>query len=100
MRRRFKFASALMVIVLLSIGSGVILADRPYPPQVFEPTEPIITQSTKLEWVPVQTDEGVKQMLVPVTRIESMQTVTVPRTSVGKGGTAPEAMVDSVIVTQ
>lgn len=100
MSRKSKLVPGLILTVLLLItGSSVISADGPNPPEAFEPTEPIITQSTKLEWVAVQTDDGTKRILIPVTFIESVQTVTVPKASAGKEGGASEVMVGSITVT-
>lgn len=86
-----------LLALLLSAGSGAVMAQEPQPPDTPRPTEPIITESSGLEWVTMETENGEKRVLVTVNRLEAVQTVNVPKRASHKGDTAaPNAMVGVV----
>jgi len=70
----------------------------PQPPIISDPTDPIVTQSSKLESITVEIDGKKIQMLVPVTSVESVQHVEVP-SNLGSEMKAPDALVNGVTVT-
>jgi len=82
----FVLVLVLLLVVLLSVGPGAVLAQDPQPPDAPTPTEPTIVETTRLEWV--ETEDG-KRQLVPVSSIESMQTVSIPSSSLQKSDASP-----------
>nr|HID15019.1 hypothetical protein [Anaerolineae bacterium] len=78
--RKVKFVSVFVLLaLLLSAGPGSgVLAQGPQPPDLPTPTDPIITETSRFEWVTVETESGEKRVLVPVSSIESVQTANVP----------------------
>jgi len=74
--RKVKFVSVFVLLALLlsaEPGSGV-LAQGPQPPDLPTP-DPVITETSGLEWVIVETESGEERQLVRVKRIESEETV-------------------------
>jgi len=61
------------VLLLLLMTSGA-LAQGSEPSDTSPPPEPVITKTTTLEWVTVETEKGQERVLVPVTSVQSVQT--------------------------
>jgi hypothetical protein len=90
---RLKLLSAVaLVALLLSAGRGTVFAQEPQPPA----WGPIITESSGLEWITMQMEDGEKRVLVPVSSIEAVQSVRVSFRSQKEG----MQILDSATVTE
>lgn len=73
------FSVFALVALLLGASSGAVVAQEPPPPDTPRPREPIITESSGLEWVTMEMEDGEKRVLVPVSSVEASQTARVPQ---------------------
>lgn len=87
---RFVLVFVLLALLLSAGPCSGVLAQGPQPPDLPTPTDPIITETPRFEWVTVETESGEKRVLVPVSSIEAVQTASIPTLSSRKDWASPK----------
>jgi len=82
-----------LAVMILSMGSLAVMADDPVLPQA---SEPVLIESSRVEWVTQQSSDG-EEELVPVTvhEVTAMEEVVIPmddQDKDGSGGIAPQSV--------